>query len=143
MYQFTWRSLYNIQYVCMWNQGGGLRVPTKRSRDILQQAKGITLIIPLRSDGSRDDKVGEAGPVEQSSAEAKSLKTKGQGAVRLQSQVSNSQGSQTEGPVDQIKDFLTTHLIKKKESSSLLKHKRAKGTRQRKSITVKTKECLL
>ncbi len=31
---------------------------------------------PLRSDGSRDDQVGEAGPVEQSSAEAKSLKLK-------------------------------------------------------------------
>ncbi len=80
MYQFTWRTLYNILYVCMWNQGGGLRDPTKCSRDILQQA---TLIVPLRSDGSRDDQVGEAGPVEQSSAEAKSLKTKGQGTVRL------------------------------------------------------------
>ncbi len=29
---------------------------------------------PLRSDGSRDDQAGEAGTVEQSSAEAKSLK---------------------------------------------------------------------
>ncbi len=48
----------------------------------------------LRSDGSRDDKAGEAGPVEQSSAEAKSLKTKGQGTV---TQVSNSQGTQTGG----------------------------------------------
>jgi hypothetical protein len=37
----------------------------------------------LRSDGSQDDQAGEAGPVEQSSAEAKSLKTKGQGTVQL------------------------------------------------------------
>jgi hypothetical protein len=32
--------------------------------DILQQAKGITLIESLRPDGSRDDQAGEAGPVE-------------------------------------------------------------------------------
>jgi hypothetical protein len=38
---------------------------------------------PLRSDGSRDDQAGEAGPVEQSSPVAKSLKTKGQETVRL------------------------------------------------------------
>jgi hypothetical protein len=38
---------------------------------------------PLRLDGSHDDQAGEAGPVEQSSAEAKSIKTKGQGTVRL------------------------------------------------------------
>jgi hypothetical protein len=38
---------------------------------------------PLRSDGSRNGQAGEAGPVEQCSVEAKSLKTKGQGTVRL------------------------------------------------------------
>jgi hypothetical protein len=33
------------------------------SRDILRKAKGITLIeIGLRSDGSRGDQAGEAGP---------------------------------------------------------------------------------
>jgi hypothetical protein len=62
---------------------GNLWVLTKLSRDILQQAKGITLIESIRSDGSGDDQAWEAGPVEQSSAEAKSLKTKGQGTVRL------------------------------------------------------------
>ncbi len=36
---------------------------------------------PLRSDRSHDDQAGEAGPVEHSSAEAESLKTKGQGTV--------------------------------------------------------------
>jgi hypothetical protein len=34
---------------------------------------------PLRSDGSRDGQAGEAGPVEQCSAEAKSLKLKAKG----------------------------------------------------------------
>ncbi len=62
---------------------GNLRVPTGRSRDILHQSKGIIGSSPLRSDGSRNDQAGEAGPVEQSSAEAKSLKTKSQGTVRL------------------------------------------------------------
>jgi hypothetical protein len=38
---------------------------------------------PLRSDGSRNGQAGEAGPIEQCSAEAKSLKTKGQRTVRL------------------------------------------------------------
>jgi hypothetical protein len=60
-----------------------LRVPTKRSRDILHQAKEITWIESTQIRGSRDDQAGEAGPVEQSSAEAKSLKTKGQETVRL------------------------------------------------------------
>jgi hypothetical protein len=34
---------------------------------------------PIRSDGSRDDQAGEAGPVEQSSAENKSLKLRAKG----------------------------------------------------------------
>jgi hypothetical protein len=34
---------------------------------------------PLRSDGSRDDKGGEAGPVKQSSVEVKSLKLRAKG----------------------------------------------------------------
>jgi hypothetical protein len=38
---------------------------------------------PLRSDGSRNGQVGKAGLVEHCSAEAKSLKTKSQGTVRL------------------------------------------------------------
>ncbi len=58
---------------------GNLRDPSKRSRYILHQAKGITGIKSLRSDGSRDDQAGEAGLVEQSSAKAKSLKTEAEG----------------------------------------------------------------
>jgi hypothetical protein len=43
---------------------GILQVPNMCSRDILQQAKGITWSSPLRSDGSRDDQAGETCPVE-------------------------------------------------------------------------------
>jgi hypothetical protein len=58
---------------------GNLQVPTKHSRDILLQAKGSPGSSPLRSDGSHDDQAGEAGPVEHSSAEAKSLKLEAKG----------------------------------------------------------------
>jgi hypothetical protein len=59
---------------------GTLRVPNGHSRDILLQAKGDHQgSSPLRSDGSRDDQEGEAGPVEHRSAEAKSLKLEAKG----------------------------------------------------------------
>jgi hypothetical protein len=56
-----------------------LRVPIRHSRDILFKPKGSPGSSPLRSDGSRDDHAGEAGPVEHSSAEAKSLKLEAKG----------------------------------------------------------------
>jgi hypothetical protein len=44
---------------------GILRVPTMSSKDILLQAKGgSSWLSQLRSDGTRDDQAGEAGPVE-------------------------------------------------------------------------------
>ncbi len=52
---------------------------------------------PLRSDGSRDDQGGKAGPVEQSPAEAKSLKTKGQGTVRLPPQWATTEAARQGG----------------------------------------------
>jgi hypothetical protein len=59
---------------------------------------------PLRSDGSRDDQAGEAGPVEPSSAEAKSLKLKAKGLSGC-----NPSGQQPRqpggGPEGQIKDY--------------------------------------
>ncbi len=58
---------------------GNLRVPTRHSRDILLQAKGITGIESIQINGSCDDQAGEAGPVEHSSAEAKSLKLEAKG----------------------------------------------------------------
>jgi hypothetical protein len=45
--------------------------------------RGSPASSPLRSDSSCNDQAGKAGLVEQSSAEAKSLKTKGQGTVQL------------------------------------------------------------
>ncbi len=62
---------------------GNLWVPTGHSRDILLQAKGITGIESTQIRWFSDDQAGEAGPVEHSSAEAKSLKTRGQGTVQL------------------------------------------------------------
>jgi hypothetical protein len=52
---------------------------------------------PLRSDGSRDDQAGEAVPVEHSSAEAESLKTRGQGTVRLPPQWATAEAARREG----------------------------------------------
>ncbi len=53
---------------------GNLRVPTGHLRDILLQAKGITGIESTQIRWFLDNQAGEAGPVEHSSAEAKSLK---------------------------------------------------------------------
>jgi hypothetical protein len=58
---------------------GNLWGPTKHSRDILLQVKGITGIESTQIRWSRDDQAGEAGPVEHSSAEAKSLKLEAKG----------------------------------------------------------------
>jgi hypothetical protein len=41
--------------------------------------RGSPGLSPLRSDGSRDDQAGEAGPVEQSSSEAKNLRIRAKG----------------------------------------------------------------
>ncbi len=60
-----------------------IRDPTGRSRTSHIKPRGPLGSSPLRSDGSRNGQAGEAGPVEHRSAEAKSLKTKGQGTVRL------------------------------------------------------------
>jgi hypothetical protein len=60
---------------------GNLRVPTGHSMEWTSCFKpwGSLGSSPLRSDGSRDDQAGEAGPVEHSSAEAKSLKLEAKG----------------------------------------------------------------
>jgi hypothetical protein len=58
--------------------------------------KGSPGSSPLRSDGSRNDQAGEAGPVEQSSAEAKSLKTEGQGTVWLPPQGATTEAARRE-----------------------------------------------
>jgi hypothetical protein len=66
---------------------------------------------PLRSDGSRNGQAGEAGPVEQGSAEAKSLKTKDQGTVRLPPQWATAEAARR-GPEGQIKNYSHDNLLK-------------------------------
>jgi hypothetical protein len=120
-------------------------VPTKCSRDILQQAKGSPWSSPLRSDGSRDDQVGEASRVEQSSVEAKSLKTKGQGTVWLLLKWAAVEAARR-GASGPNNGLLSWHVYQRKgelKSSSLMKHKGAKGSPPMKSITVKEKTLTL
>jgi hypothetical protein len=70
---------------------------------------------PLRSDGSRDNQAGEAGPVEQSSAEAKSLKTKGQGTVRLPPQWATTEAARR-GARGPNKELLSRQFTERKQS---------------------------
>jgi hypothetical protein len=69
---------------------------------------------PLRSDGSRDDQAGEAGPVEHSSAEGKSLKLEAKDCL-VATPVGNNRGSQTGRPEGQIKDYSHNNLQKSTE----------------------------
>ncbi len=73
---------------------------------------------PLRSDGSRNDQAGEAGLVEQSSAEAKSLKTKGQGTVRLPPQWATTEAARR-GARGQNKELLSGNLLEETELKQL------------------------
>jgi hypothetical protein len=58
---------------------GKLWVPTRHQGASCFKPRGSLGSSPLISDGSRDDQEGEAGPVEHSSAEAKSLKLEAKG----------------------------------------------------------------
>jgi hypothetical protein len=86
---------------------GKLRGPTKRSRDILHQAKGITGIKSTQIRWIYYDQAEEAGPVEQSSAEAKSLKLRAKGLSGCQP--SRQQPRQPDGgargPAIQVRYF--------------------------------------
>ncbi len=63
----------------------------------------------LRSDGSRDDQAGEAGPVEHSSTEAKSLKLEAKGLSGCHP--SGQQTRQPDGKArGQIKDYSHNNL---------------------------------
>jgi hypothetical protein len=91
---------------------------------------------PLRSDGSCDDQAGEAGPVEHSSAEAKSLTLE---AKELSCcHPSGQQPRQPEGKArGQIKDFSHDSLKKNTELKAALTGStvRQKTTR-RKTLTL-------
>ncbi len=76
--------------------------------------RGSAWSSPLRSSGSQDDQTWEAGPVEQSSAEAKSLKTKGQGTVRLLLKWAEAETDRGGGPVRKIKGLLSWHVYQRK-----------------------------
>ncbi len=69
---------------------------------------------PLRSDGSRDDQGREAGPVEQCSTEAKSLKLRAKGLSDCHP--SGQQPRQPDGrPESQIKNYSHNNLLKETE----------------------------
>jgi hypothetical protein len=69
---------------------------------------------PLRSDGSQDDQAGDAGSVEQSSAETKSLKLRSKGLSGCH--LSGQQLRQPDGgPEGQIKDYSHDNLLKEAE----------------------------
>jgi hypothetical protein len=91
---------------------GNLRVSTGHSRDILFQAKGSPGSSPLRSDGSRDDQAGEAGLVEHSSAEAKSLKLMAKGLSGCHSSGQQPRQPDGGGPEGQIKNYSHEKLLK-------------------------------
>ncbi len=74
---------------------------------------------PLRTDGSRDDQAGEAGPVEHSSAEAKSLKTRGQETVRLPPQWATTEAARWKAR-GQIKDNSHDNFRKNTELKAAL-----------------------
>jgi hypothetical protein len=92
---------------------------------------------PLRSDGSRNGQAGEAGLVEQCSAEAKSLKLRAKGLSGCHP--SGQQPRQPDGgPEGQIKGYSHDNLLKETSNGQ-------KATGKRKSFTFmrKKERCLL
>jgi hypothetical protein len=115
---------------------GNLRVSTRHSRDILLQAKGITGIESIQIRWSRDDQAGEAGPVEHSSAEAKSLKLEAKGLSGCHP--SGQRPRQPDGKArGQIKDYPRDSLRKNTGLKTTLTGStvRQKATR-RKTLTL-------
>ncbi len=94
---------------------GILQVPTGHLKDILLQAKRITGIESTQIRWFSRWSGGEAGPVEHSSAEAKSLKTKGQGAVRLPPQWATTEATRR-GARGPNKELLSQQFTKRKQS---------------------------
>ncbi len=70
---------------------------------------------PLRSDGSHNDQAGEAGPVEQCSAEAKSLKLRAKGLSGCHP--SGQQPRQPDGgPEGQNKELLSQQFVERNKA---------------------------
>jgi hypothetical protein len=72
--------------------------------------------------------VGEAGLLEQSSAEAKSLESKGQGTVATP--VGNNRGSQTGGQRPKLKNYSHNNLLKETELKAALTGSTGRAKRQ-------------
>jgi hypothetical protein len=90
---------------------GNLRVPTRHSRDISHQAKGIIGIESAQIRWFSQYQAGKAGSVEQSSAEAKSLKLRAKGLSGCPP--SGQQLRQPDGgPEGQIKNYSHDNLLK-------------------------------
>ncbi len=97
----------------------------------------------LRSDGSRDDQAGEAGPVEQSSVEAKSLKLRAEGLSGCHP--SGQQLRQPDGgPEGQIKNYSHNNLLKEIELKAALtgSTRRAKGSPPKKAQWLRKEKTL-
>jgi hypothetical protein len=88
--------------------------------------------------------VGEAGPVEQSSAEAKSLKLRAKD-YPVATPVGNNWGSQTGGPEGKIKNYSHDNLLKETELKAALtgSTRREKGSPPKKAQRLKKKRHLL
>ncbi len=104
-----------IAMIVSWELSGiyGFLLGTQRTSCF--KPRGSPGSSPLRSDGSRDDQAGVAGPVEHSSAEAKSLKTKGQGAVQLPPQWATTEATRR-GARGPNKELLSRQFTKRKQS---------------------------
>jgi hypothetical protein len=124
---------------------GNLRVPTKRSRDILQQAKGITLIksTQIRWFSRGSSRGGWSGKAEaQQRPRVSKLRAKRLSDSHSSEIVVEAVRRGASEPKERA--TLTTCLLKKGElkSSSLFDRKRAKGSLPEKS-TMDKKERLL
>jgi hypothetical protein len=120
---------------------GNLQVPTKHSKDILQQSWSS----PLRSDSSWDDQAGEAGPVELKLSGGQESQTKNQGLPNYHSSETVVEAARRGASGQNKRATLMTCLLRKGElkNSSLLDWKRAKSSMlEKKPPWVKTKELL-
>jgi hypothetical protein len=104
--------------------------------------KGSPVSSPLRSDGSRDDQAGEADPVEQSSAEAKSLKLRAKGLSGCHPSGQQPRQPDGGGQSAKIKNYSHDNLLKEAELKAALtgSTRRAKGSPPKKAQRLKRKD---
>jgi hypothetical protein len=101
---------------------------------------------PFRSDGSQDDQVGEAGPVEQKLSRGRESKLRDKGLSDYHSNEIVVEAARQGASGPNKRATLTTYLLKNGElkSSSLLNSKKGKRQPAReKAARTKKKDCLL